>query len=137
MKKYLPLLTLDLSHGYYRDGCCSGLRIEPTLATQRLLANYRCVFRSLPGGAQIVVATEAGRSWIPLSAGMRFGFRLVLQDPDFGLYTDLSALSAETAPCYINSQVSVSTPVALTLGSHPIRRTEPFDRHQGLCWPRC
>ena len=48
--KFLTLFSVHLSHTYYADGRCTDFDIEPTLPTQRLLTNARCVLKAMPDG---------------------------------------------------------------------------------------
>src|SRR6476619_268342 len=103
--KYLPLLNLYLTHTYHADGRCPDFRIAPTLETQRLLDNYRCVLKPLPNGIRALMAVaDDGAPLIPLRKGMTFAFQLWLQNPDFAMFTDLTEIAKTVAPVYTNDQ---------------------------------
>src|SRR5690349_4615529 len=102
--KYLELLRLEVLHDYYPDRHCPDFEIEPTPATQKLLKNCRALLRAIPGGVRVLVpADEKNAPFIDLPAKPIFAFHLRLQNPDFGLFTDLSALEAVAAPVYTNT----------------------------------
>ncbi len=125
--KYLPLIALHLTHPYYVDSRCPDFWIEPTLATQRLLDNYRCLLKSVPNGIRILIAvTDAGIPFIPLQPDMTFAFQLRLQNPDFALFTDLTEITQTIAPVYTNVEANPEKPVQLALVSRRAWATERF-----------
>ncbi len=121
--KFLPLLELNLIHGYYFDGRCPDFQITPTSTTQRLLKNHRCILRTAPNGIRILThVTEQNTPLIPLSDGVTFAFQLQLQNSDFPLFTNLDIYNQITAPLYTNLDNSE----ALTLVSKESESTEQF-----------
>lgn len=121
--KYLPLFTLELFHEYYADRRCSDFEIEATPETQKLLANSRCVLKPMPNGLRVLISvTDQSTPFIPLPDKATFGFFLRLQNPNFVLFTDFSAISPLAAPLYSNK---ASTP-ELALASRQASQTERF-----------
>src|SRR5215510_14155895 len=57
--KFFAVFSLQLLHAYYRDGRCLDFAIEPTLETQRLLTNHRCVLKTTPNGVQVLIGGDA------------------------------------------------------------------------------
>ena len=92
--KFLAFIELRLRHTYYTDARCPDFEIEPTPDTHQLLKNYRCVFKALPDGLRILIATTKNNGkfvpLIPLQTGLNFSFYLRLQNPDFPLFTDIA-----------------------------------------------
>jgi len=88
--KYQQLFSLELQHAFYSDGRCRDFVIEATPETQNLLANLRCVQKSLPNGLRILIQVSNDNTpFIALPSTLLFNFRLRLQNPDFTLFTDL------------------------------------------------
>lgn len=125
--RFQPFLSLQLHHPYYANGSCPDFVIEPTLATQRQLKNYRCVLKSFASGIRILGAlTDQGAPFLPWPKGLRFGFHLRLCNPDFGLYTDLTPFATVAAPIYTNVGLGQQAGGQLTLVSRPNQKTEQF-----------
>ena len=83
--KFLPLFRVHLTHSYYTDGRCTDFDIEPTLHTQRLLTNTRCVLQAMPDGIRVLTAvTDQGVPLPPAAARRDVGFPLAAPEP--GLY---------------------------------------------------
>ena len=123
--KYLTLFSLELLHSYYVDRRCPDFQIEPTPETQKLLKDSRCVLKPFPNGIHILILVDGENApFIPLPVGAIFGFHLRLQNPDFILFTDLTAISQTAAPLYTNATTSTSGD--LTLVSREAWSTEHF-----------
>jgi hypothetical protein len=117
---YSQLLSLNLAHAYYPDGVCPDFTIEPTSSTARLLANYRCVLKSGPGWLRLYNDTTL----LQPAQGDVLRFHLRLENPDFGLFTDLSGYAAVVAPAFVNDPPDPGG--KLTLTSMPERQQERF-----------
>jgi hypothetical protein len=116
--RYTPLLNLRLTHTYTADRRCTDFQIEPTLETRKLLDNYRCILRPVPGGVRVLMAVAAdGAPFIAPRKGMSFAFQLRLRNPDFALFTDLTKIDKLAAPLYTNAGVTAGEPVQLELVS--------------------
>ncbi|MFN8459684.1 MAG: hypothetical protein U0401_34400 [Anaerolineae bacterium] len=125
--KFLPLIKLHLTHPYYTDNRCPDFWIEPTLATQRLLDNYRCLLKPTPNGIRVLIAvSDAEVPFIPLPPNMTFAFQLRLRNPDFALFTDLTEIRQTLAPVYTNGQSKLGRPAQLALVSRQTLMTERF-----------
>ncbi|MEN9866776.1 MAG: hypothetical protein RL748_2366 [Pseudomonadota bacterium] len=104
---YLPLFSLVLQHDYYTDRCCNDFTIEATPETQKLLANFRCVLKPMSNGLRVLIqATSQGTPFIAMPEITRFNFQLRLRNPDFSLFTDLSAMAAIASPLFTHSGAS-------------------------------
>ncbi len=125
--RYASLFRLDLKHPFYKDGQCPDFIVTPTQHTKRLLKNHKCVLQTLPAGLLIRIAVED--DWlapiIPLAEDALFDFQLRLRNPDFALFTDLSALEGNPAPLYTNVSLSAGD-TALALTARTARSTEHF-----------
>lgn len=125
--KFQPLMALSLTHSYYRDGLCRDFWIEPTIATQGLLKNYRCILKSLPHGLQVLApVTDDNTLFIPLPKGLTFVFQLRLRNPDFALFTDLTEINQIAVPLYTNADPGPGQKVQLALVSRRTWATESF-----------
>lgn len=122
--KFITWIELRLKHSYYTDERCPDFEIEPTPETQKLLNNYRCVFKTLPDGMRILIATtdDGTSSLIPLQPGMKLSFYLRLQNSDFPLFTDMTRVNGTVAPVYCNREERAR----LVLTSCPPQSTESF-----------
>jgi hypothetical protein len=119
--KYLPLLHLSITHDYYADGRCFDFRIEPTAPTQRLIRNHRCVIKARSNGVQIFAPVSAEDAlFIPLPQNATFAFYLYLDNPEFSLFTELTAISQLAAPLFTNDGASPGAPVQLRLVSRDL-----------------
>ena len=113
--RFLPLFSVHLRHPYYADGRCTDFDIAPTLPTQRLLTNMRCVLKAMPDGLRVLTAvTDQGVPFIPLPQDATWAFHLQLQHPDFILCTDLTA-RPPTPPLYTNAGLSPGDDLQLLL----------------------
>jgi hypothetical protein len=113
--KFLPLFSVHLMHSYYADGRCTDFDFEPTLHTQRLLTNARCVLRALPDGIRVLTAvTDRGVPLIPLPQDAALVFHLRPQNPDFILFTDLTGRPS-AAPLYTNAGLTAGDELQLAL----------------------
>ncbi len=113
--RFLPLFSVHLRHPYYANGRCTDFDIEPTLPTQRLLTNARCVLKAMPNGVRVLTAvTDRGVPLISLQQDATLTFHLRLQNPDFVLFTDLTA-TPPTAPLYTNAGLSAGDDLQLPL----------------------
>ncbi len=123
--RYASLFRLDLKHPFYKDGQCPDFIVTPTQHTKRLLKNHKCVLQTLPAGLLIRIAVED--DWlapiIPLAEDALFDFQLRLRNPDFALFTDLSALEGNPAPLYTTLSAGNT---ALVLTARTARSTEHF-----------
>ena len=130
--KYLPHFTLELVHPYYTDGRCPDFDIEPSLETEQLLRNQRCVLKTFQNGVRILTAvTDTGAPLIPLDGASRFHFHLHLKNPDFFLFTDLTSFDTIPAPIYSNIDADDgSQPVGLTVLPRRLQVTETFEVQQ-------
>lgn len=116
--KFLPVFSLQLLHPYYRDGRCLDFAIEPTAETQRLLKNHRCVLKTAPNGLRVLIGgSEQQVPLIALQKGEVFSFHLRLQNPEFTLCTDLSAMAHTPAPVYTNTEPGAARSSQLLLVS--------------------
>jgi hypothetical protein len=115
--KYRAVFTLHMKHLFYADNRCRSFQFEPTIPTQRLLKNYRCILKMLPDG--ILVLTAAGENdepLIPIVGKVTFTFHLRLLNPDFSLFTELAEITSKAAPLFTNAGNNTpATPVALQL----------------------
>lgn len=108
--KYAPVLGLGVRHAFYTDGRCPDFVIRPGPETERLVRNHRLILR--PGADRVRVATpldEEGNPFLPLPEDATFVFQLELRNPDFALFTDLSAVTAQSAA---DGSFTVRYPVA-------------------------
>lgn len=116
--KYETLFTLELLHDYYADRRCGDFLLEPTTATQKLLANARCVLKPFSNGLRVLMPVD----FIALPADAVFGFQLRLQNPNFALFTDLSEVAGAAALLYRNNGAASQ----LQPGRRTATFTEPF-----------
>ena len=125
--KFLSLFRLDLNHPFYTDGRCLDFEITPTPETQRLLKNHRCILKVFPSGFGVLIAaTEQNAPFIPLGQEATFGFYLRLQNPDFALFTELTALRQHAAPVFTNAQMGAGDSTSLALVFRQIEASERF-----------
>ena len=105
--KYLPFFSLQLKLPYYASGLCPDFHIVPTVGTQALLRNHRCMLKSFPTGIQILYSAQEQRlPLIPLPNGTELAFKLHLQNPVFSLFADLKNIrELPDFPLYINSDM--------------------------------
>jgi hypothetical protein len=127
--KFLPFIDVQLLHEYYLDRRCADFWIEPTLATQRLLNNYRCTLKATPNGVRLFTTeTDTGVPLIPWRDNLTFAFHLRLRNPDFALFTNLTAISRTVDPVYTNVGIPPGNPAQLSLRS---REAQPPDPSKG------
>lgn len=103
--KYAVLFELTVTHGFYQDGRCGDLAIVPSGETTRLLRNHRCTVSTLPSGLRVLMAldSQTGLPLLPIAPDTVLRFHLELQNPDFNLFTDLSALTAQAVPVFTSA----------------------------------
>lgn len=90
--KVRPLVDVHILHDYYRDKRCLDFRLEPTPATQHRLRKARCVLKWKPHGLRILTMVDPDhRPLAPLPQDTVLTFALIVQNPDFVLFSDCSA----------------------------------------------
>jgi hypothetical protein len=125
--KFVSLFNLRLKHSFYTDQRCRDFRIEPSAETSRLLRNHRLLFRELPDGFRVAVASDDGRApLIPLPTNEIFVFYLRVQNPDFILYTDLSDIAGKAAPVFTNIGLKPSNVRTLKSADRTASNTETW-----------
>ncbi len=124
--KYLTIFSLEILHDYYTDKRCPDFALNSTPETTQLLKNHRGMLNSLPNGVRVLIPVDAdGKALIPFDAATTFGFTLRLENADFPLFTDLSALADIAAPLYANNGANPQ----LQLASRTASNTEKFTVH--------
>src|SRR6185503_8152729 len=115
--KHAAILDLRVTHSFYADGRCPDLAIAASDDTARLLRNHRCVLGSSPSGIRIHTALDAvtDQAFLPLPPHAVLRFHLELQNADFGLFTDLAAVTALSSPLFTNAAPPAGDPGELTL----------------------
>lgn len=99
--KYQPLFNLEIRHGYYTDGVCPDLRIEPTPGAAQTLQNFRCVLKPIANGLRVLVpVNEKNAPFIAIPKKTAFRFHLFTNNPAFSLFTDLGEFERVNAPLY-------------------------------------
>ena len=62
--KYIPLFQIDLMHGYYANGICQALTLQPTAATQLMMRRIGLKFLAKTNGGTVYGRVEkAGANW--------------------------------------------------------------------------
>ncbi len=117
---YITLLQISLQHAYYSDGVCPDLAISVSAASRHLLDGHRCLVRADAGRLRILAPVDAaGKLPIPFSAPTTLRFELVLQNPEFSLFTDLSELAAQSAPLFVPGDAASLPAGQLVLAESP------------------
>jgi hypothetical protein len=95
--RYFPLFTVECLHDYFAAGRCGSLGFRPTPACQRLLEQYQCLFKPMPGGRMVVGATQDSVNVLTrYDERTPFAFDLVSSDPSLLTYTDSQAVPGTT-----------------------------------------
>jgi hypothetical protein len=99
MSTYRLLFALDIRHTYFADGRCDALHVRPTPSCERLMRQYRLLFRATYGGAEIYYDADAQRQGAPgsllgFAAQNAFTFMLGNDAPGFTGYTAIDAKPA-------------------------------------------
>jgi len=116
--KHAAILELRVTHSFYTDGKCPDFAIEPSADTARLLRNHRCVVGPGPSGIQVHTALDpAGQPFLPLPSSSVLRFHLRLQNDDFLLFTELTAVNALSAPLFTNAAAPAGPPGELAVVS--------------------
>ena len=122
--KFAPIFNIACRHSYYLDGVCSDLSMVPSDDTQRLLANHRCLLRPRPDGILCLAGLgDDGSMLIGVDPAEKLTFNLTLQNAQFALITELSAIIKQKAPLFIPAEQDVSKGGSLQLTS----RDKPLD----------
>lgn len=64
-------------------------RIVPTQRTEKLLANYRGIFRQYKDGIKVAIQANGDESVIGFNSNLYFDFTIEITDPFFENYTDI------------------------------------------------
>lgn len=102
--RYRPLFEISITHGYYTDPRCPDVRVVPGVGCAALLSRHRLVLK--PGKDGIVVLTPvdaAGRPLVPLAPAAALTFDLRVENDDFPLFTELTAITTKRTPVYTNA----------------------------------
>ena len=119
--KLAAIFGFSIRHSYYADGVCPDFVLEPTSDTDRLLRNCRCVLKSRPDGLLVVAElSDQGVPVIAVEPAAKFRFNCRLQNADFPLFTDLSAIHQQAAPLYALGGADVTKGGALTLTTQAV-----------------
>jgi hypothetical protein len=123
LHSYAKLLEIQAWHGFYPDGVCRVLRIEPTAPSGRWLSELRMRMHPLPGGLAVYGLRRAdGSSEIPLPDPLDLLFAVKVQDPSFHNFTELPALPNGAVYLYlpVDSRVPLQLHrAAVTAGALP------------------
>lgn len=120
--KFLPLISLRLTHNYYSDGRCRDLAISPDSHTRRIFENHRCNFITSFDSALVVLAVdENDRPFVPLPTDTFFRFNLRPIDSKFALFTELHQIQSKAAPVFRNTNGN-----ELSLQFHESYQSEVF-----------
>ncbi|HAB17053.1 MAG TPA: hypothetical protein PLX89_20095 [Verrucomicrobiota bacterium] len=131
--KFRTLFTLRVRHEYYPDAICPDFRIEAASSTQSALQNHRCILKPLPDGIRVATAMdERDQPQISFAAGTSLVFQLHLLNPDLPLFTDLTGVGVENAPCFTNQgRAATNGVVSLGVKQRKAKVTERFVLREG------
>ncbi len=102
--RYQRIFELQIRHGYYVDGRCTDLAIEPSTSEdgERALARHRLLAKPRAGGLEVVGPVDGeGKPFIALE-GLRLRFDLRIASSNFVRATDLATWTKLVAPRYRN-----------------------------------
>lgn len=102
--RYFPLFSVECRHEYFASGRCDPVSLRPTAACRRLLDQYQCLFKPLPGGGLVAGSTqESVNALTNFDGPMPFAFDLLSTDPNLLTYTDAAFPSrSETADATVH-----------------------------------
>ncbi len=113
MNTYSIIAELELKHTYFTSGKCSAIAITPTKETSELLQKYNFMIRNIAGKYAIVAENRGSLSeyfaYINQVSGLdAFTFNLVVDQPDFFIYTDISSKQLGTYNYTTSSQTGAN-----------------------------
>lgn len=103
--RFASLFEVRVIHTYYSDQGCPDFEIAPTAQTQALLRNHRSLFKPMPTGIRVITAmneTGTPAPMLPMAPDPPLTFHLQLRNPDFPLFTDLSAMPVSNSNVFTN-----------------------------------
>jgi hypothetical protein len=133
--KYVPLLTLKITHPYYPGGQCADFDIAPTEETTRLLTKQRCVPRALRDGIRVLIMVDdCNNPLIAYPEPLSLHFTMRLRNADFALFTDSSALPSPLL--FISDEPTqrgeaAGSPIVLKPSAKRVMVTERFQIPKG------
>lgn len=106
--KYEHIITLNLLHGYFKDGLCRDFAVFPTAGTSALLSQLGWVARPTANGLAIYASVEPGTAppvlMSPVSGrSAKLVFFLVSLKPNFFNYTKLPDLAVRNEVLYFTN----------------------------------
>ncbi len=110
---YDKLFSIRLLHGFYNDGLCQDLLIEPTNKCQKLLRDQQIIFKSSPqGGDLLITQKNTGTEEMPvleprvnISEDTTFTFKILLENPKFLNITQLDQADIKPSHVYLLSNL--------------------------------
>lgn len=99
MSVYRLLFALDIRHTYFADGWCDALGVRPTPSCERLMRQYRLLFKATREGAEVYFDASAQRQGAPgslLGFAAQGAFTFILESQGAGL-TNYTAIDTQPA----------------------------------------
>jgi hypothetical protein len=125
--RYQRLFSIEVNHGFYPSSPCRDARIEPRSTNGsgvRALNRYRLLTRRWANGIEVATPIDDDdQPLISFAPDLELGFDLRVDNPDFALFTDLSAWAGLDRPILR----SVQGQLALSLGDEVEPAPRPHD----------
>lgn len=125
--RYLPLLALDIGHGFFAGGRGGALHCRPSRACAALLARHDAVVRDTGHGLWLHVearALDGLRDAAAQPGGLRLLWWLLSDDPLFVNYTDGLALPGGELPVFGNADGRAGGAL------EPVPALAPLEQHE-------
>lgn len=111
---YQRLFSISIRHDYFSNNLCNSLGLLPTSTTDRILKGHGLILKKSFGGLQVLIGIEddpsspqVGNPLVPLSSDETFEFDLLVEDKNFGSFTDLSTIDAIEEPALEEGEKSL------------------------------
>lgn len=101
MNDYLPLLQLQVEHGFYADGLCRGLSFAPSPDARRQMDQAGCVWKDRGSGLVVLAERRGLQRYLAASnAPLCLGFVATVRDSGFAEVTAGAGTSMDVAPLF-------------------------------------
>ncbi len=94
---YCPLLTIQLSHSYYKNGKSADFQLVPSVESQRVLDGHRLRWREKWSAWQIITSLDdSQKPFLPIDQATVLRFYLSINTPGVIHVTDWNQVAGET-----------------------------------------
>jgi len=108
---YLPLFSVEVEHGFFKDGLWHDLRFVPSSTARALIDRSGMIIRKKVNGLELYCDQSRAEALDllleELEGEFSFGFKVYVADEEFKIYTEACSVSNDQIP-YFDSEQGVA-----------------------------